>query len=177
MAATSQQELTPFSWGEISLTQTTYVNGVPHPTRQAMGEWLEYDDPQKAIDNILARNPHIERHSIPLNLRALDGKMRDTLVYHPIGFLLIVMESGQPKAKAMKEAVAEFVWSFAGPRALSNKERMERMKHRRTLILDLCKTGDAAAREAFIADLSEVSLELGLPVPAALSVRQLSLPV
>jgi hypothetical protein len=177
MAATTQQELAPFSWGEISLTQTAYVNGVPHPTRLAIGEWLEYADPQKAIDNILARNPHIERHSLPLNLRGKTGQMFEAKVYHPIGFFMIVMESDQPKAKAMKEAVAEFVWSFAGPRALSNKERMERLKHRRILLLDLAKTGDASVREAFIADLCEVSLELGLPVPAALQVRQLSLPV
>jgi hypothetical protein len=103
--------------------------------------------------------------------------MYETKVYHPIGFLLIVMESGQPKAKAMKEAVAEFVWSFAGPRALSNKERMERLKHRRVLLLDLTKTGDANVREALTSDLCEVSLELGLAVPQALQVRQLSLPV
>lgn len=177
MTAATQQELTPFSWGEISLSQTTYVNGIPHPTRKAIGEWLEYGDPQRAIDKILERNPHIERHSIPVNLTGMTGQNYETKVYHPIGFFMIVMESDQPKAKAMKEAVAEFVWSFAGPRALSNKERMERLKHRRILLLDLAKTGDASVREAFIADLCEVSLELGLPVPAALQVRQLSLPV
>ncbi len=132
-------ELAPFVWGSIELSQATYVNGVPCATRQAIGEWLEYADPQKAVDNILAKNLHIERHSVPLKLRATDGKNYDTSVYHPIGFMMIVMESGQPRAKAMKEAVAEFVWRFAGPQ--------------------------------------DLSLTLGLPVPAALRAQQLSLGV
>lgn len=161
-------ELAPFAWGDISLSQTTYVNGVPCATRQAIGEWLEYADPQKAVDNILARNPHVERHSVPLKLRAADGKEYDTTVYHPIGFLLIVMESGTAKAKAMKEAVAEFVWRFAGPQDLTRKERLELLKHRRVLLNDLAKTGDHSLREALITDLRDVSLSLGTPVPGGL---------
>lgn len=174
MAAT---ELAPFAWGNIELSQATYVNGVPCVTRQAIGEWLEYGDPQKAIDNILSRNPHIERHSVPLKLRATDGKEYDTIVYHPIGFMMIVMESGQPKAKAMKEAVAEFVWRFAGPQDLTRKERLELLKHRRVLLNDLAKTGDTALREALITDLRDVSLTLGTPVPAALGALQMQLGV
>ncbi|WP_275098105.1 hypothetical protein [Sedimenticola hydrogenitrophicus] len=112
-----------FQWGDIALSQVAYVDGIPHATRQAIGEWLEYADSQKAIDNLLDRNPHIEHYSTPLNLRAVDGKMRDVSVYHPIGFLLIVMESGQPKALACKVAVAEFVWHFAGPHGADTKER------------------------------------------------------
>lgn len=170
-------ELAPFVWGDISLSQSAYVNGVPCATRQAIGEWLEYADPQKAIDNILAKNSHIERHSVPLRLRATDGKEYDTFVYHPIGFMMIVMESGQPRAKAMKEAVAEFVWRFAGPKDLTRKERLELLKHRRVLITDLAKTGDAALREVLVTDLRDVSLTLGLPVPATLRALQLPLGV
>jgi hypothetical protein len=172
MAAT---ELAPFSWGVISLSQATYINGIPCATRQAIGEWLEYADPQKGIDNILAKNAHIERHSVALNLRATDGKNYETKVYHPIGFMLIVMESDQPKAKAMKEAVAEFVWRFAGPQEMTRKERLELLKHRRLLLTDLAKTGDIALREALVTDLREVSLTLGVPVPAALRIQQLPL--
>lgn len=173
MAAT---ELTPFSWGGIDLSQTTYINGVPCPTRQAIGEWLEYSDPQNAIDVILKRNPHINRHGIPVNLSGVLGTQEyETQVYHPIGFMLIVMESSQPKAKAMKEAVAEFVWRFAGPQDMTRKERLELLKHRRLLLSDLAKTGDQALREALVTDLKEVSLTLGVPVPRALQVLQLGL--
>lgn len=171
-------ELAPFVWGSIELSQATYVNGVPCATRQAIGEWLEYADPQKAVDNILAKNSHIERHGIPLSLRGIQrDREYETTVYHPIGFMLIVMESGQPRAKAMKEAVAEFVWRFAGPQDLSRKERLELLKHRRVLITDLAKTGDASLREVLVTDLRDVSLTLGLPVPAALRAQQLSLGV
>lgn len=164
----NNQDLTPFAWGDIALSQAVYIEGVPHTTRSAIGEWLEYADPQKALDNILDRNPHIKERSVPLKLRATDGKNYETFVYHPIGFLLIVMESGQPRAHAMKGAVADFVWRFAGPRTLTSKERMELLKLRRSLITDLAKSRDAFARQALLADLRDVSLTLGqaLPDPA-----------
>lgn len=89
----------PYSWGDIALTQTIFVDSIPHMTRQTVGEWVEYADPQKAIGNIIERNQHnINDYSAPLNLRATDGKNYDTNVYHPIGFMLIVMESGQPES-------------------------------------------------------------------------------
>jgi len=161
------QALNRFTWNAIDLSQVVYLDGIPHATRAAIGEWLEYADPQKAVDNILDRNSHIESHSVPLKLRATDGKNYDTSVYHPIGFLLIVMESGQPKAQAMKVAVAEFVWRFAGPQQLAPKARMELLKMRRTLINDLSKTRDAFARGALLADLRDVSLSLGQLLPDA----------
>jgi len=52
------------------------------------GEWLEYADPQNAVDQVLGRNPHIENYSVPVKLSGTDGKIYDTKVYHPIGFLL-----------------------------------------------------------------------------------------
>jgi hypothetical protein len=160
------QALSQFTWKAIDLSEVVYVNGIPHVTRAAIGEWLEYADPQKAIDNILDRNPHLKSRGTPLSLRGMGGaRDYETTVFHPIGFLLIVMESGQPKAHAMKEAVAEFVWQFAGPRTLGEKARMDLLKWRSSLILNLTKTRDAFARQAFLADLQEVSLSLGLPVP------------
>ena len=161
----STTDISNFIWGDIALSQVAYVDGIPHATRAAIGEWLEYADPQKAIDNILARNSYIEAHSVPLNLRGTDGKNYDTFAYHPIGFLLIVMESGQPKAQAMKQAVAEFVWHFAGPRKVNFKERESLLKLRRNLINDLARTKDAFCQQALLADLREVSLACGLPVP------------
>lgn len=161
----SGTEVTPFHWGGIALSETVFIEGAPHATRFSIGEWLEYADPQKAIDNILARNSYIEAHSVPLKLRGTDGKNYDTSVYHPIGFLLIVMESGQPKAQQMKQAVAEFVWYFAGPKRMSFKERTELLKLSCTLFKDLGKTKDAFVLDGLITHLREVHLSLGQPLP------------
>lgn len=161
-------QVTPFVWGDIALSQTVIIDGVPHATRAAIGEWLEYADPQKAIDNILTRNSYIEDHGTPLNLRGMDdAREYETTVYHPIGFLLIVMESGQPKAQAMKQAVAEFVWHFAGPRQLSTRTRIDLLKLRMALIDRLATVRDAFAKTALLADLREVSMAIGIAVPNA----------
>ncbi|NHQ81536.1 hypothetical protein HA051_08110 [Chromobacterium vaccinii] len=158
-------QATPFAFGEIELSQTVFIDGVPYATRRAVGEWLEYADPQKSIDKILERNPHIGTHAIPVRLTGMTGQNYDTSAYHPIGFLLIVMESGQPKAHVMKAAVAEFVWSFAGPRQLGFRERDSLLRQRRQLVLDLTRLRDAFGRAALLADLRQVSLSLGLPLP------------
>lgn len=159
-------ETTPFNWGEIALNETVFIDGAPHATRFAIGEWLEYADPQNAMDVILKRNPYIECHSIPVKLTGMDGaRDYETTVYHPIGFLLIVMESGQPKAQAMKQAVAEFVWHFAGPRKMSFKERMELLKISCAITGKLGETSDAFVRDVLIAHLREVHLSLGAPLP------------
>ena len=114
----------PFTWGEIALSQVVDIDGTPHVTRQAIGEWLEYQDEQAdRIRRLVGRNSYIEKYSVPVNLTATDGKKYDTRVYHPIGFLLIVMESGQTKAQQMKVAVAEFVWAFSGNDDMPVKER------------------------------------------------------
>ena len=155
----------PFAWGAIQLTQCVFVDAVPHVTRAAMGEWLEYADPQNGIDIILRRNPHIEAYSVPVNLTGTDGKKYDTKVYHPIGFLLTVMESGQPKAQSMKVAVAEFVWHFAGPRELNFKEELELMKLQRNLFNDLAKSKDAFVVAGLRERLSRVCLSLGQALP------------
>lgn len=75
------------------------------------------------------------------------------------------MESGQPKAQAMKQAVAEFVWHFAGPKRMSFKERTELLKLSRTLFNDLGKTKDAFVRDGLVTHLREVHLALGQPLP------------
>jgi len=165
MNATTQTEVTPFHWGDVALSETVFIEGAPHATRFAVGEWLEYEDPAEGIRKILNRNSYIEEHSVPVKLTATDGKKYDTKVYHPIGFLLIVMESGQPKAQAMKQAVAEFVWHFAGPKRMSFKERTELLKLSRALLNDLGKTKDAFILDGLITHLREVHLALGQPMP------------
>lgn len=173
--------VTPFVWKDIELSEVIFVDGVPHTTRRAIGEWLEYADPQKAIDNILTRNPHIEEHTIPLNLRGMDGaRDYETSAYHPIGFLLIVMESGQPRAHAMKAAVAEFVWRYAGPRKLTFKEVAELRKQRAALFAQVERCCDSFVLQGLMHDLREVSLDLGSPLPAetllGVNPRQKALP-
>lgn len=158
-------ELHHFTFEAIELTEVVHLDGVPHVTRAAIGRWLEYADPQKAIDKILERNPHMEAHSVPVKLTATDGKKYETSVYHPIGFLLIVMESSQPLAHEMKEAVASFVWNF-NRQPLNPKDHMELLKLRRTLINDLARSRDAFSRQALLADLKHVSQRLGQPLPA-----------
>lgn len=158
-------EISNFIWGDIALSQVVYVDGVPNATKTAIGEWLEYADPRDAVNKVLERNSYIEAHSVAVKLAATDGKNYDTTVYHPIGFLLIVMESGQPKAQAMKQAVAEFVWHFAGPRTMSFKERTELLKLSRTLFNDLGRTKDSFIVCGLIAHLQEVHLALGVPMP------------
>lgn len=155
----------PFSWGEISLSQTVQINGIPHVTRRAVGEWLEYAEPRKAIDKIIERNQHLENYATTVRLTALDDKNREISVYHPIGFLLLVMESGQPKAQAMKVAVAEFVWHFMRAPELTFKEQMELIKHQRLIVSDLTKTKDAFARELLIDSLQDICSRLGKNMP------------
>lgn len=158
-------QIQAFNWGEIALSQTVFIENIPHATGRAIGEWLEYDDPVRAMSKLLDRNSYIEHYSTVVNLTTVDSKNRDTRVYHPIGFLLIVMESGQPKAQAMKVAVAEFVWHFAGPKKINFKQELELMKLQRTLITDLIKTRDSFGQKILSERLSRVCLELGQPMP------------
>ncbi len=160
------QSLTPFVWGEIQLSETVFVDSVPHVTRRSIGEWLEYGDPQKAVDKILERNPHIEAWGIPVKLTGMLGaRDYETTVYSPIGFMLIVMESGQPKAHAMKQAVAAFVYQYMGRKPLTFREHDALQKRRIALLDRLGKTKDAFVQSALLSDLRDVSLALGVAVP------------
>lgn len=162
----NHSNISNFVFGDIQLSQVVHIDGVPHPTRSAIGEWLEYDDPAEGVRKLLNRNSYIEAHGIPVKLTGMGGAREyETLVYHPIGFLLIVMESGTPKAIEMKQAVAEFVWHYAKPRHMTFKERTELLKLRRVILSDLGKNRDAFVQQALVTDLREISLALGLPVP------------
>jgi len=154
-----------FKWGEIELSQAVFVDGVPHVTRVAMGDWLEYAQPQNAIDIILSRNLHIEHYSVPVKLTGTDGKIYTTKVYHPIGFLLTVMESGQPKATAMKVAVAEFVWHFAGGRKMSSKQETDLVKLQFSIVKELVNMKDVFGRTILLERLGRICLELGQQMP------------
>lgn len=158
--------VTPFASGDIQLSETIMIDGIPHATRRALGEWLEYDDPAEGIRKLLNRNSYIEAHGIPVNLTGMGGAREyETIVYHPIGFLLIVMESGQPKAIEMKQAVAEFVYQHAGPHKLSFREKDALQRRRIALLERLGRTADAFVQAALLADLRDVNLSLGVSVP------------
>lgn len=115
LPVTVNLDFLPFQYEGMRLQEACFINGNPYFTRKAVGEFLEYPRPQKAIDNIIARNPHIsdQRWSVTLKLRATDGKDYETEIYDPIGLQLIVFESRQPKAIQYKVAVAHLVYAFA----------------------------------------------------------------
>jgi len=161
-----ETETTPFMWGDIHLSQTVFIDGAPHATRTAIGEWLEYvDNPQDRIRRIVGRNTYIDDYSVAVKLTATDGKIYTNKVYHPIGFLLIVMESGQTKAQLMKKAVAEFVWHFAGPRHLSHKDKLELRKFKKSLCMDIDRAKSAFTVKALTEQLLGVCMELGESMP------------
>jgi prophage antirepressor-like protein len=167
-------QLSAFAYGDIALTQTVLIKGIPHVTRQGIGEWLEYSDPQKSIDKILARNPHIESYSTPVNLTGvLRERSYETNVYHPIGFLLIVMESGQPKAKQKKMEVAEFVWHFSNPsKVLFKPDNIEPKEYRSilsritNLTSKMAKIRDAMDHQQTWLEITVLCDTIGLAYPA-----------
>lgn len=113
MIATTTTQPTPFVWNEIALSEVVLIDGAP-TTRRAIGEWLEYADPQKSVDKILERNTHIQIHGIPVKLTGMGGA-RD---YENRGLSPHRFPADRdgvrasPRAHEMKAAVAEFVWAL-----------------------------------------------------------------
>lgn len=112
----------PFNYLDVSLNEAAYINGVPYFTRKSIGEWLGYEEPQKAVDRIILRNPHIDNPewSVHVNLTCTDSKNYLVNLYSPIGLQLIVFESRQPKAIQYKIAVAKLVADMASGRFFIN---------------------------------------------------------
>jgi len=159
-------KVTPFTWGDIELTQTVMIDGIPHVTRRAIGEWLEYDDPVRSVSKLIERNQHVDHYSVVVNLTTTDNKKYDTNAYHPIGFLLIVMESGQPRAQSMKVAVGEFVWNFAGPKGLDDRTWLAWFDRRMKIMEKMERSNNPFILKAMGEDLNYISQRLNLPVPA-----------
>lgn len=81
-------------------------------TRRQIGEALEYNHPQKAIDNIHMRHKDkLDKLSVTLNLRATDLKSYDTMLYNLNGVLLICRYSRQPKAEALTDKVYDIMFN------------------------------------------------------------------
>ncbi|MCD6099672.1 MAG: hypothetical protein J7K33_03715 [Candidatus Marinimicrobia bacterium] len=106
------KRIVPFTFNKVKLKEACWIKDVPYFTRKAIGEWLGYEYPQKAIDKIIERNPYIRQFSVTVKLTVTDGKQYQTEVYNPIGLQLIVMESHQPKAIEYKIAVAKLVYAY-----------------------------------------------------------------
>ena len=177
------QAATPvsFTHGDIQLSQAVMISGVPHFTRRAIGEFLEYPEPRKGIQKVVERNQYIEAYSTVVTMGTVDGKNRDIGVYHPQGFLLICMESQTEKAKRMKEAIAAFVWEQIQPSPLSFKEVVELRKLQATVAANLIKSIGTLAEPSMIQSLQEINRMLKEPdyVHELLEkhTRQLTLPL
>jgi hypothetical protein len=113
----------PFTWGDIEFSETIMIDGIQHVTRRAIGEFLEYAEATKQISKIIERNSHILEFQLSSVVTTTDGKNYDTFIYDPVGFLLIVMQSDQPKAIDMKIAIAKFVRYFSKKPAVTAKEQ------------------------------------------------------
>jgi hypothetical protein len=86
----------PFSFEGIELSESCTIDGVPHFSARAIGEFLGYE-PSRANDivrNLVSRNPHIQNFSADIKLMSPDGKAYNTRVYDPCGLQLIVINSG-----------------------------------------------------------------------------------
>lgn len=165
MSSNPLNPVSSFTWHDIELSQVIYVEGIPHATKAAIGEWLEYADPRVSVNKIVERNPYVRPWSVDVKLTSTDGKAYSTEVFHPIGFLLIVMESGQPKAQSMKEAVANFVWNFAGPKDLTPRLRHDLTKTKASLLKQIEESRDAFITATLVKMLQGISLQLGEPLP------------
>jgi hypothetical protein len=123
--------MTHFGSLEIDVVQ---ADGQPEPgiTRKQLGEMLEYADPQKAIENIHARNKErLDQFSVTLKMRATDGKSYDTVVYGFKGVLEICRYSNQPNA----DAVMDWAWDTldrlrTGKIVVSPSQRLEALSIR-----------------------------------------------
>ena len=105
----------PFNFQEVRLQEACWIDGKPYFTRRAIGEFLEYAQPDFAINWLVKRNPHVKEFATYVNLTCVEGGRevsRKIEVYDPIGLQLIVNKSNQPKAIAFQVAVAKLVVAY-----------------------------------------------------------------
>lgn len=105
----------PFNFEGVRLQESCWIDKKPYFTQKAIGEWLEYKNPTKAINNIINRNPYIKTFSVVLRLGTTWGKQKiqkEHEVYDPIGLQLIINRSNQTKAIKFQIAAAKLVYAF-----------------------------------------------------------------
>lgn len=105
----SMTVITSKPFGALNVDVYQNENHECYMTREQIGTALEYNNPQKAIDNIVSRNKErfIDK-SVTLKLRATDGKMYSTAVYTLKGVMEICRFSRQTKA----DKFMDFVWDI-----------------------------------------------------------------
>lgn len=136
MQEQTEKNIIPFNFQGMALRESCWIDGRPHFTRKAIGEFLEYERPRAAMHHILARNPYILKYRTVVklttveasptvsNLDTVGGKQttvnlttveggrsvsREIEVFNAVGLQCIFFESHQPKAIQYKIAVAELV--------------------------------------------------------------------
>lgn len=65
--------LVPFSFKGMALKESCWIEGVPYFTSRAIGEFLGYINPIKAISNLVNRNSYIFEYRTILKLRTVEG--------------------------------------------------------------------------------------------------------
>ncbi len=123
-------QLIPFAFEGLTLKEACWLEGKPYFTRRAIGEWLEYQNPDRSIHNLTQRHPHINQFSVVTKLvttdeypkgHSLTNLMSESIirnreieqrVYDPIGLQLIINKSDKPKAIKFQVAAAHLVLAF-----------------------------------------------------------------
>jgi hypothetical protein len=157
--------INPYHWAELDFSETLIINGAPHLTRKAIGEWLEYANPQVAIANIIDRNTHILEFQYYSVVSNADGKNYEVFVYDPVGFMLIAMESQQPKAIEFKVAIAKFVAHFTKKPKISAEFTYKLQCRITFLTRQLALTQDACLHDRLKAEISLRCKQLNQPLP------------
>lgn len=111
----SNTEFLPFQFEGMALKESCWMEGKPYFTYRAIGEFLEYEHPDRSIHNLIKRNSHILTFRTFIKLMSVEGSRnvtREVEVVDPIGLQLIINKSNQPKAIAFQVAAAHLVYAF-----------------------------------------------------------------
>ena len=83
-------------------------------TRRGVGEFLnpESRDPQKIIDKIIERNPHLKTSSIPVTVTGMTGQKYITKTFDIWGVYQIAIVSKFPRAKIFLQEFPNFLQAF-----------------------------------------------------------------
>lgn len=135
------------------MKESCWIEGKPYFTRRAIGEFLEYGHPDRAIHKITERHSHIDQFSVLVNLTSTDGKIYEQRVYDPIGLQLIINKSDKPQAVKFQIIVAHLVlaimqgklvpsrWSRRGDLTSALKQLLSHPpnKDRRQVVADIAR--------------------------------------
>lgn len=103
-------------------------------TAKQLGGAIGYADPQKGMDNLLDRNPHLktEEFSVTLKMRGTDGKMYDTRVFNEDGIYESTMLAKTPKAFEFRSFVRKILKGLRkGTLTLMSSEKQQELEIKR----------------------------------------------